>query len=164
MNSDNNPPTQQLISITPLLRRLWPSPAEQNVTASEIATAISHVFDNRLSPVQIGALLTALHFTGWDRRADVIAQCAAAMRKAACPVDLGGLRETIRRRRLGEGIYRGGLVGNAYFYASNRKNYSDTRIFADCNYSVTLSALEATLITPSTYQRPHRSCVQHCCL
>lgn len=110
MNS-NELPAEQLISITPLLRRLWPSPAEQNVTASEIAVAISHIFDNRLSPVQIGALLTALHFTGWDRRADVIAQCAAAMRKAACPVDLNLLRDTIKRRDLGEGMYNGGLVG-----------------------------------------------------
>ena len=116
MNSDNNPPTQQLISITALLRRLWPSPAEQNVTASEIATAISHVFDNRLSPVQIGALLTALHFTGWDRRADVIAQCAAAMRKAACPVDLETLKVTVKSRGLGEGKYGGGLVGIILFY------------------------------------------------
>ena len=60
--------------------------------------------------MQIGALLTALHFTGWDRRADVIAQCAAAMREAACPVDLVLLRNTIRRRGLSEGKYNGGLV------------------------------------------------------
>ena len=98
------------ISITPLLRRLWPSPGDENVTASEIALAISHIFTNQLSPVQTGALLTALHFTGWDRRADVIAQCAAVMRAAAWKVDSEVLRETIQNRGVGEGMYDGGLV------------------------------------------------------
>ncbi|KAI9778812.1 MAG: anthranilate phosphoribosyltransferase [Geoglossum umbratile] len=97
------------ISITPLLRRLWPNPAEANVTASEIALAISHIFIDQLSSVQTGALLTALHFTGWDRKADVIAECAQAMRDAAWCVDVDSLRDVIKRRGRREGSYGGGL-------------------------------------------------------
>lgn len=107
-----DPPTpSNLVSITPLLRRLWPNPHDSTVTASEIALAISHIFTNSLSPVQTGALLTALHFTGWDRRADVISACAGAMRDAAAPVDKVALREVVRRRGRKEGGYQGGLVG-----------------------------------------------------
>lgn len=99
------------ISVTPLLKRLWPSPAKTNVTADEIALAISHVFTNGLSAVQTGALLTALHFTGWDRRPDVLAKCAAAMRDAAAQVDMEALKEVIKERGLKQGHYRGGMVG-----------------------------------------------------
>ncbi|KAI9759071.1 MAG: anthranilate phosphoribosyltransferase [Chaenotheca gracillima] len=97
------------ISITPLLKRLWPEPAKAKVTAAEISLAISHIFTDGLSPVQTGALLTALHFTGWDRKADVIAKCAQAMRDAAAPADLEGLKGVSRRRGRKEGSYRGGL-------------------------------------------------------
>ncbi|KAI9814472.1 MAG: anthranilate phosphoribosyltransferase [Pycnora praestabilis] len=99
----------QYISITPLLKRIWPSPEEAEVTADEVALAISHIFTDQLSPVQTGALLTALHFTGWDRKADVIAKCAAAMRDAAAPVDMKALREIVRERGRKEGDYSGGL-------------------------------------------------------
>ncbi len=102
------------VSITPLLKRLWPSPAETNVTADEIALAISHIFQDELSPVQTGALLTALHFTGWDRRADVIARCAQVMRDAAATVDISALQQVIKRRNLARGRYRGGLVCSQY--------------------------------------------------
>ncbi|KAI9783906.1 MAG: anthranilate phosphoribosyltransferase [Peltula sp. TS41687] len=110
----DTPPTttnRQYISITPLLKRLWPSPAKSKVTADEIALAISHIFTDQLSAVQTGALLTALHFTGWDRRANVIAQCASAMRQAAVPVDIAALKEVIRQKRktLQRGSYKGGL-------------------------------------------------------
>ncbi len=100
----------QQISITPLLRRLWPSPGKENVQPSEIAFAISHIFTDSLSPVQTGALLTALHFTGWDRRADVIARCASVMRDASAPVDIPALQSVTRRRSLNRGSYGGGLV------------------------------------------------------
>ncbi|KAI9734140.1 MAG: anthranilate phosphoribosyltransferase [Claussenomyces sp. TS43310] len=103
------PGAPQQISITPLLRRLWPSPAENQVTAEEIAVAISHIFTDQLSPVQAGALLTCLHFTGWDRRADVIARCAQAMRDAAAPIDNDGLRRVVKARGKPEGQYEGGL-------------------------------------------------------
>jgi anthranilate phosphoribosyltransferase len=104
------PNAPQHISITPLLRRLWPSPGENNVTAEEIALAISHIFTDQLSPVQTGALLTCLHFTGWDRRADVIAKCAEAMRAAASQIDRKELERAVKSHGRPEGEYKGGLV------------------------------------------------------
>ncbi|KAI9815889.1 MAG: anthranilate phosphoribosyltransferase [Thelocarpon impressellum] len=104
---DNSKP--QHISITPLLKRLWPDPAKANVSAAEIALAISRVFTDQLSSVQTGALLTALHFTGWDRQADVIARCAEVMRDAAMPVDKAALAEVVRKRGIKRGGYGGGL-------------------------------------------------------
>lgn len=100
----------QYISITHLLRRLWPSPGDSQVTADEIALAISHIFTDQLSPVQTGALLTCLHFTGWDTKADVIAKCAEVMRNAAAPIDREQLKEVIKRNGRPEGRYNGGLV------------------------------------------------------
>ena len=111
MADSGEPEAQQLIYITPLLKRLWPSPSDANVTSDEIALAISHIFTDRLSSVQTGALLTALHFTGWDRRADVIAKCAEAMRQAAAPVDKKALAAIVERHGRKEGTYCGGLVG-----------------------------------------------------
>lgn len=104
-------PSAQAVSITPLLKRLWPSPGDNNVTASEIAEAISHIFTDSLSPVQTGALLTCLHFTGWDRKADVLAKCAEAMREAASPVDKEALDKVVAAVGRPEGNYKGGLVG-----------------------------------------------------
>jgi anthranilate phosphoribosyltransferase len=110
MVSGVEPGAPQTISITPLLKRLWPSPAASNVTADEIALAISHIFTDQLSPVQTGALLTCLHFTGWDRRADVIAKCAEVMRAAASEIDYEGLQRVVKARGKSEGDYDGGLV------------------------------------------------------
>lgn len=110
MPENVEPSAPQNVSITPLLRRLWPAPADNEVTAEEIALAISHIFTDQLSPVQTGALLTCLHFTGWDRRADVLAKCAEAMREAAVPIDLDELRKVIKARGQPEGHYDGGLV------------------------------------------------------
>jgi anthranilate phosphoribosyltransferase len=104
------PNAPQHISITPLLRRLWPSPGESNVTAEEIALAISHIFTDQLSPVQTGALLTCLHFTGWDRRADVIAKCAEAMREAASQINRKELERVVKAHGRPDGDYQGGLV------------------------------------------------------
>ncbi len=99
-----------IIDIRPLLQRLWPDPAKENVTAQEISEAISHIFSNRLSPVQTGSLLTALHFTAWDRRPDVLAEASAAMRRAAAEIDLESLRAVVAGRGRPEGKYNGGLV------------------------------------------------------
>ncbi|TVY38993.1 Anthranilate phosphoribosyltransferase [Lachnellula subtilissima] len=109
MVSGVEPSAPENISITPLLRRLWPSPGDNNVTAEEIALAISHIFTDQLSPVQTGALLTCLHFTGWDRRADVIAKCAEAMRQAATQIDRKRLESVVKARGRPEGDYKGGL-------------------------------------------------------
>ena len=103
-------PAQHHVSITPLLRRLWPDPQKEKITAIEIAYAISHVFSDSLSPVQTGALLTALHFTGLDQDAEVIARCATEMREAASPVDLHALAQVTKRRGRRRGTYNGGLV------------------------------------------------------
>lgn len=106
------PNAPQHVSITPLLRRLWPSPGESKVTAEEIALAISHIFTDQLSPVQTGALLTCLHFTGWDCKANVIANCAEAMRDAAALIDTEALKAVVKRHGRSEGGYGGGLVSH----------------------------------------------------
>ncbi|KAI0432489.1 glycosyl transferase [Xylaria sp. FL1042] len=100
---------QALVDIRPLLQRLWPDPEKEKVTAREIAEAISLIFVNKLSPVQTGSLLTALHFTGWDRRADVLAEASAAMRRHAARIDFQGLENVISKARRPEGNYLGGL-------------------------------------------------------
>jgi anthranilate phosphoribosyltransferase len=101
---------ERVVSITPLLKRIWPSPAKENVTTDEIALAISHIFTNSLTPVQTGALLTALHFTGLDRQPDVLSKCAQAMRNASSQIDKKALREVVSKRGRKEGGYKGGLV------------------------------------------------------
>lgn len=110
MVQDVEPSAPQKISITPLLTRLWPSPGEANVTAEEIAIAISHIFTDQLSSVQTGALLTCLHFTGWDRRADVLAKCSEVMREAAATIDKEALLKVVKARGKTRGQYEGGLV------------------------------------------------------
>ncbi|KAI0404561.1 anthranilate phosphoribosyltransferase [Xylaria palmicola] len=100
---------QALVDIRPLLQRLWPDPEKEKVTAHEIAEAISLIFVNKLSPVQTGSLLTALHFTGWDRRADVLAEASAAMRRHAAKIDFPSLEDAISNKRRAEGNYLGGL-------------------------------------------------------
>ncbi|KAI0396392.1 anthranilate phosphoribosyltransferase [Xylariaceae sp. FL0594] len=100
---------QSIVDIRPLLQRLWPDPEKEKVTAHEIAEAISLIFVNRLSPVQTGSLLTALHFTGWDRRADVLAEASAAMRRHAAQIDFSSLKAAMSKGRRPEGQYHGGL-------------------------------------------------------
>lgn len=111
MSVDVESTSSQIISITPLLRRLWPSPSDHNVTAAEISHAVSHVLSNRISPVQVGALLTCLHFTGWERRPDVLAECAKSMRQVATNVDCNSITTVIKQKDRAEGAYNGGLVG-----------------------------------------------------
>lgn len=132
------------IAITPLLRRLWPSPGDSNVQPDEIAAAIKLIFTDQLSPVQTGALLTCLHFTGWDRRADVIAKCAEAMREAASPIDVTALGEAVNLNVKGraEGDYHGGLV--SIISCVHETQFTNKR-------SVTLLELEVILITHSTF-------------
>lgn len=100
------------IDIKPLLSRLWPVPeADINkVSVDDIAEAISHFFTDRVSDVQAASLLMCLHFTGYDRRADVMAAAAARMRTAAEKIDMTEINRIIRDRNLAEGSYRGGLV------------------------------------------------------
>ena len=113
MSASSDP--ESVVYITPLLKRIWPSPAKENVTAAEIAAAISHIFTNSLTPVQTGALLTALNFTGLDRNPEVLSRCAQAMRNAAAQVDKRAIRDVLKRRGRKEGSYKGGLVRLAVF-------------------------------------------------
>lgn len=109
-NSISEQEAPVIVDIRPLLQRLWPDPHANQVTAKEIADAIALIFTNELSPVQTGSLLTALHFTGWDRKADVLAAASAAMRNASAPIDLKTLNEVVERKGRKEGRYQGGLV------------------------------------------------------
>lgn len=97
------------VDIKPLLSRFWPQGHPNPVTADEIADAISHFFTNQVSDVQASSLLMALHFTGLDRHADVLAKTAAAMLKAAAQIDATNLRSVVERRGRKEGAYEGGL-------------------------------------------------------
>ena len=97
-------------SITPLLKRLWHETSENKPSASEIAGALGLIFTNSLSEVQTGALLTCLHFTGEDRKADILTKCAQAMRDFSTGIDVGGLGKVIESRGRREGSYQGGLV------------------------------------------------------
>ncbi|KAJ5567428.1 Glycosyl transferase family 3 [Penicillium sp. DV-2018c] len=108
----------ETISISPLLRRLaYPAAAGirvsaedlPEVTADEIASAFALIFEDRLSQIQLAALLTLLHSTGKDREADVIAKCSQCMRQAACQVPQGPIRKIIESRGMAEGNYKGGL-------------------------------------------------------
>ncbi|KAI2626271.1 glycosyl transferase [Xylaria nigripes] len=100
---------QVTVDIRPLLERLWPDPGMKNVTANEIAEAMTLIFVNKLTPVQTGSLLTALHFTGWDRRADVLAETSAVMRQHAKKIDLQALEDVLSQKRRPEGNYMGGF-------------------------------------------------------
>ena len=108
MDSSRKP---EPVSISPLLKRLaYPDAVEIQVSAGEIASAFSLIFDDRLSTIQTAALLTLLHSTGKDRDAEVIAQCANRMREAATPIAKEPLRKLVSERGRREGTYRGGLV------------------------------------------------------
>ncbi len=99
------------VDIKPLLSRLWPLPKDSPAPSpDEIADALALFFTNQVSEVQAGSLLMCLHFTGLDRRADVMAACSARMRKAAARIDVEGLKRIVEERGRKEGQYGGGLV------------------------------------------------------
>ena len=92
-------------SLLPLLKKI--STNLSAVTANEITEAIIRVSLKQCSAVQTGALLTAMHYTGLDMRADVIAGAAKAMRRAGLQIpDL----QLPPREKQGLGSYEGGLV------------------------------------------------------
>lgn len=96
------------VDIKPLLQQLWPGgPA---LSPAQIAGAISHFFTNQVSEAQAASLLICLHFTGLDRRGDVLAECARVMHVAAEDIDVPALEAVIKAKDRGEGDYRGGLV------------------------------------------------------
>ena len=99
-------------SISPLLLRLLAPDAGQNVQAHEVAAALSLVFSDNVSPVQLGLLLWALHVSEGDHDPKVLAHCAQVMRDAAAQVDQTALTEAVRQHGLAEGDYHGGLVSS----------------------------------------------------
>jgi anthranilate phosphoribosyltransferase len=102
------------VDIKPLLARLWPLGHADPVTPAQLAEAISYFFTNQISDVQAGSLLMCLHFTGLDRRAEVLAKTAECMLKSAAQIDQPALRAAIDARRRKEGGYEGGLVSSLW--------------------------------------------------
>lgn len=97
------------IPINSLLETFF-SKTSPEVPADEIAKAIAHIFTNQLSHGQMCSLLTCLHYSGLDRKADVIAKCASSMRDAASQIDKAQLDEVVKSHGKPEGAYQGGLV------------------------------------------------------
>lgn len=58
------------------------------------------------------SLLRELHTTGYEQRADVLANCATVMKNAAVVIDSGALKQVVRSRNIAAGDYQGGLVCN----------------------------------------------------
>lgn len=96
------------VDLKPLLTKLWP--LDNNVTAEEIAEAVSHFFTNQVTEAQTAALLMALHFTKMDFRADVLQKTAGIMLKAAEDIPVEELNAVLAKRGRKEGTYNGGLV------------------------------------------------------
>ncbi|KAF2222987.1 glycosyl transferase [Elsinoe ampelina] len=108
MSGDTTTPP---VSISPLLLQLAdPTTTLYSISASEIAAAVALIFSNSISPVQTGCLLYALHSTQLDRRPDILAACAQAMRDAASQTDIKKLREVVKSKNMAEGRYEGGLL------------------------------------------------------
>jgi anthranilate phosphoribosyltransferase len=103
-----NPST---ITINPLLKALRPTDVQvPAANAAEIASGVSKIFTNQLSPVQAALLLYNLSITGLEQRPDVLAQCASVMRSAAEPVAIDQLQQVVQQRGRRRGGYNGGLV------------------------------------------------------
>jgi anthranilate phosphoribosyltransferase len=97
---------EESYSLLPLLKKISTNlPA---ITADDIADAIARISQNQCSPVQAGALLTAMHYTGLDMKANIIAGAAQAMRRAGLQIhhlQLHSLEPSDKK-----GTYEGGLV------------------------------------------------------
>ncbi|KAF8430259.1 glycosyl transferase [Tirmania nivea] len=112
------PPPSTITNISPLLKALSQPPV--SVTPQEVNLAITHIFNNELSPIQTTAFLAALHYTGLDSHPELIAAAAQGMRDAG--VKIPGLESRFPPAPRGEvdgsednddaddGRYRGGLV------------------------------------------------------
>ncbi|KAF8249281.1 anthranilate phosphoribosyltransferase [Wilcoxina mikolae CBS 423.85] len=93
-------------SLLPLLKKISTNlPA---VTADDITDAIARISQNQCSPVQAGALLTAMHYTGLDMKAEIIAGAAQAMRRAGLQIHRLQLHPLAAGDK--KGTYEGGLV------------------------------------------------------
>jgi anthranilate phosphoribosyltransferase len=110
LNMSSSDSLNEKVSITPLLKRMWHESPATKPTATEIACALGLIFTNSLSEVQMGALLTCLHFTELDIQSEILYKCASAMRNFATCIDVEGLGVILEKRGRKEGGYRGGLV------------------------------------------------------
>lgn len=99
---------EETYSLLPLLKKI--SANLPTVTPDEITEAITRVSLKQCSEVQTGALLTAMHYTGLDMRADVITGATKAMRRAGLQIPNLRLPPLDAREKHGEGSYEGGLV------------------------------------------------------
>ncbi|GAB7363884.1 hypothetical protein MBLNU230_g4447t1 [Neophaeotheca triangularis] len=126
------------VSITPLLKRLSTLEAARSVTAPEIAAAVALIFTNAISPVQFALLLWALHTTGMDHRADVLAACAASMRQAGAQVDRPALEAVVGEKNRASGQYGGGLCDIVGTGGDGHNTY---------NVSTTSSIIASALLT-----------------
>lgn len=152
MSGDTTTPP---VSISPLLLQLAdPTTTLYSISASEIAAAVALIFSNSISPVQTGCLLYALHSTQLDRRPDILAACAQAMRDAASQTDVKKLREVVKSKNMAKGRYEGGLVSDLFQF---------TPFLAKCNTcSRTISSLShspPSYICP-THPPPLSNCHQ----
>ena len=110
MSSNHDIAHEEVVQITPLLKRLGDPVKSQKVEADEIAAAFALIFENRISPVQTAALLTTLHFTKRDKDPAVLSQCAYRMREAASPVPIEEFKAVLKQHKRKLGSYEGGLV------------------------------------------------------
>ncbi|KAG8427268.1 anthranilate phosphoribosyltransferase [Metarhizium acridum] len=96
------------VDLKPLLTKLWP--VNNEVTADEIADAISHFFTNQVTEAQTAALLMALSFhqVGFPSRRSA-KRLRAVMLDAAEDIPVKELNEVLARRGRKEGAYNGGL-------------------------------------------------------
>ena len=130
------PEDLQFISIAPLLNSLT-GRNNAPVNASEISAALTLVYDNGISSVQLSSLLTALRSSSKDRDPLVIAKCANSMRNAAVQVDRWKLKGIARSRGRQEGSYRGGFCDIVGTGGDGHSTF---------NVSTTASILASTLL------------------
>lgn len=76
------------LTLTPLLKKLVTSPA--TFTLDDVRAAFYHIASPAGAlPSQIGAFLSALHLSGKDADAEVVAVCAEVMQRHALDVVVG---------------------------------------------------------------------------
>ncbi|CAG8957511.1 hypothetical protein HYFRA_00010377 [Hymenoscyphus fraxineus] len=99
-------PEEDYVAITSLLKYL----AEGDLPINETIDAVALLYQGKLSPVQAASLLTLLNTTGLDQDPNVIAQCAANMRKTGLQIDYKRIMarmNTQKSEKIG-GSYLGG--------------------------------------------------------
>ena len=109
----------ETVSIRPLLNKLR-DPSFGPASAEEISAVLTLIFEGRLANEECKDFLISLQSTGRGEDPEVVAKCATRMRNAGEKIDIAVLRNTIRRRHMASGGYKGGLVdivgtgGNGY--------------------------------------------------